>query len=520
MSHLEQTNRPAELMPFSRIRVETALSRFPIHRLSKRGNIAIDLQRLTESGEADFKWEVTYNVKHGQPGPLAYKVDTLLVNRRIDEASRPLPEVVKLGSLSAVCLELGLRVSGTNTNDVKRALHQNASAYITAKIRYKQKNGRERWGEIGYTRYSVVFTGENLPDGRTADAVYVVLNPSYRDLLNHVEVRPLDYDYLFKLSPGAQRLYEILSFPMYGAVLNARPRAKLIYSDYCLYAPQNRYFDFEHVKKQMYKVHAPHRESGYIAKIDLEETSDRDGNPDWEMWYTPGPRAIAEHQAFSRRGLEPGTPASHAVPPKIPVKSPQQQSLPLTEYEPVVVELTRRGIAEKKVRELLSNLEPGQEVMDQIEWTDATISKAPAGKFHNPPGLYVAVIRDNIPPPKNFVSTRKRRLWEESKQAQNVELARQAELEIQYEEYINATVDTYLGELPVEQHEQMIADARQQLKRTYRTMTEAQLTAMSESWVRAQVKNGGRVQVMALDQFCNRKVGPGRNSLNRKQTCS
>ena len=506
MSNPEQTSAAGELIPLNRIRVETALSRFPIHRLAKRGNISIDLQRLSESGEADFKWEVTYNVKHGQPGPLAYKVDTLIVNRRIDEARRPLPEIIKLGSLSAMCAELGLGDSGTNISDVKRALHQNASAYITAKIRYKQKNGRERWGEIGYTRYSVVFTGENLPDGETADAVYVVLNPSYRDLLNHVEVRPLDYDYLFELAPGPQRLYEILSFPIYGALLNGRPRAKLIYSDYCLYAPQARYFDFEHLKKQMYKVHAPHRESGYIAKIDYLETSDRDGKPDWEMLYTPGPKAVAEHKAFARRSNGSVITGSSSVSPRLSLKTPQQQSLPLlqtvTAQEPIVIELTRRGIAEKKARELLINVETGQEVMDQIEWTDATISKAPADKFHNPPGLYVAVIRDNVIPPKNFVSSRRRRLWEESQQAKDAERAQRAQLEMAYEDYRSRVIDCYVAELPPHQYQQMVTDARRQLKRNYGTMTDAQLSDMAANWVCAEVKNSGRLGVLTFEEFC------------------
>jgi hypothetical protein len=149
---------------------------------------------------------VSYNSDFGQPGPLAYKVDTLVVNRRIDEAGRPLPEVLKLGSLTSICHDLGISDAGPNILDLKRAFYQNASAFITAKIRYKTKSGRERWGEIGYTRYSVIFTGEALPDGRAADGVYLLLNPSFRDLLNHVEVRPLDYDYLVALSPGAQRL--------------------------------------------------------------------------------------------------------------------------------------------------------------------------------------------------------------------------------------------------------------------------------------------------------------------------
>ncbi len=116
-----------------------------------------------------------------------------MINRRLDRAPRPLPEVLKLGSLREICRELGQ--SDHDTDIVKKALHQNASAYITAKVR-QTKKGRDKWVEIGYTRYSVIFTGEVLPDGRTADAVYIVLNPQHRKFLNEVEVRPLDPKWL------------------------------------------------------------------------------------------------------------------------------------------------------------------------------------------------------------------------------------------------------------------------------------------------------------------------------------
>ena len=74
-----------EILPLNRIRVETALSRFPIHRLAKKGDICIDLG----DGNGEFQWKVSYSKEYGQPGPHAYKVDTLIVNRRLDEAPRP-----------------------------------------------------------------------------------------------------------------------------------------------------------------------------------------------------------------------------------------------------------------------------------------------------------------------------------------------------------------------------------------------------------------------------------------------
>jgi hypothetical protein len=81
------------------IRVETALSRFPVHRLSKGGTVAIEIHESKNGGETSLKWEVSHNSRHRQPGPLAYKVDTLVVARRLEEVGRPVPKLVRLGSL-------------------------------------------------------------------------------------------------------------------------------------------------------------------------------------------------------------------------------------------------------------------------------------------------------------------------------------------------------------------------------------------------------------------------------------
>ena len=133
----------AVLAPLNPIRVETALSRYPIHRLARKGSINIDIRDVNEDGEVTIKWEVDYSKKHGQPGPLAYKLDTLIINRRIEEAPRPIPRILKLGSLRDICRELGLS-EGENVTTIRKALRQNAFAGITAKIRYKQGDGTEK----------------------------------------------------------------------------------------------------------------------------------------------------------------------------------------------------------------------------------------------------------------------------------------------------------------------------------------------------------------------------------------
>jgi hypothetical protein len=396
----------AELLPPNPIRVETALSRYPVHRLAKHGEIAIDIRETTEGGQVAIRWEVTHNSKFGQPGPLAYKLDTLLINRRIERAERPIPRIIRLGSTREIIIEIGLTNHDTQT--LKKAFRQNASAFITAVIQYRQNDGTTRTLEADFTRYSVVFTGEELPDGRKADAVYTVLNDIYMQVLNGAMTRPLDYDYLRGLPPAPQRFYELLSYRMYAAIKNDRPRAKLLYSELCTYAPQTRYFDWDHARKQMAKIHRPHRQSGYIAKADYEQTVDGGGRPDWIMLYQPGPKARAEYRAFNRRG----GPVMLEAEPFDPEPLPQLSG---PEPSPLEAELIGRGVTPGVAAALVRD--HGEEkVRAQGEILDWYLAKKP-GKIDDPAAWLVAAIKSPTghAVPKGFVSKAERDRREEDK---------------------------------------------------------------------------------------------------------
>ncbi len=353
---MTQQPERGHLLPLNTIRTESALSRFPVHRLSNRGSVNIEIRETNGDGELKTKWKVSYNSEYGQPGALAYKVDSLAINRKFDELGRPLPHLIRLESVTAIAKELG-----SNPVEIKKALYQNAFAAITAKMSYKGKDGVEKTIEAGFTRYSIIFTGEKLPDGRKADAVYLLLNEIYREILNTAQTRPLDYDYLKELSPGAQRLYELLSFQIFGALANERPRAKLLYSYYCTRAPQTRYFDYEHVKKQMYKLHQPHKKSGYISAVEFKETTDSEGRADWEMLYTPGRKAKAEFRAFNEPGRTLGK--KRKQPEQLALKATTEPEPPpamshvapnaAPEDELLITKLISFHIAELTARELV-----------------------------------------------------------------------------------------------------------------------------------------------------------------------
>jgi hypothetical protein len=260
----------------------------------------------------------------------------------------------------------------------------------------------------------------------------------------------------------------------------------------------------------MYKLHVSHRESGYIATVEYEETTDTAGALDWEMFYTPGPKALAEYEAFTnRRAQYPALP----VPGMLAIEhqkpqQPSQAQLGFCESDaPLLNELIGRGIAEKKARELLMQLKPSQEVMDQLEYVDSLVANDKKRKLQNPPGLYVCYIRDNIAPPRDFWSTRKAKLHEQAQQARDVEGARRAQLELAYEEYRAAEIERFItADLPAAEYRKMFEQHKLRNRAAFRMMTGGQIDTLTEGAVRAEMEKQGRVKLLSLRDFAKATV--------------
>lgn len=500
------TQEPAAL---DIIRTETVLSRLPIHNLAKRGSVNIQIIKTTPDGKVDLKWIVSYSDRYGQARQLAYKLDTIVINHHIDEQPRPLPKMICLGSLRDVADQLDL---GGDTNKVRRALRQNASAFITAKFEYKGNDGTKKTLEADFTRYSVVFTGEQLPDGRRADAVYIILNEPYREVLNNAPVRPLDRAYMKTLPPGAQRFYEIISYKIFSAIKNDYAHAKIAYSDYCMFSAQLRHFERQPVQDQMAKVIRHHKESGYITAIKYESAIDAQNKPDWILYLTPGPKAHAEFAAaHGRRKISKTIDADalktwdshlnrHRTEPR------QHRTEPETlKHDPqLLTEFTRRGITEKKAIELLANLKPGQDVVAQLELGEHMVqhSRIP---IVNPPGFYIRLIESNMSVPETFETSAKRKTREESEQKERerraAEDARQ-QLEWEYEDYCQREADRFIAENPAA-FESMKDAKRTENRERHQAFSPEMIENIAEHEAKRAIRK--QVTLLTFEEFVERK---------------
>jgi len=309
------------------IRTETVLSKLPFHNLSKRETVEILIAREREAhaqeptvapwplgsrlGRYEMYWSVHPNPKYGEPRQLAYDIDTLIINRRLDEIGRPVPRRMRLGSLRSIARELGKEKAGTE--DIKRALLQNSSAHVTLKIAFTALDGTVRWAVDHNTRYGVGFRGTTGPDGTTSEGVYITWNDPFLDILNNTKTRPLDYAYLRSLPPAARRFYELTSFLFYAALKRGDPSAEVRYSEYCKLAPQKRITDRHRAQTQMGKLHRPHLQSGYLDAVEYAATTDLDGRRDWIIRYIPGPAAREEFLAFNGNALKASQPPRKAI---------------------------------------------------------------------------------------------------------------------------------------------------------------------------------------------------------------
>ena len=415
-------------IPKDLIRTETALSRFPIHRLSKgAGDITINIKTENKKGELKTSWRVSHNSDFGQPTALAYKLDTLLINRRIEEAGKPVPKLIKLGSLSEICRELAKADSGKNRNNIKNSLLQNAAAFITAKFSYKATDKTEKYIEIADTRYAVIFTGETLPNNDKADATYILLHDLYREILNSAQTRPLDYDYLKELTPMAQRFYELLSYQIYGAIKN-KTVAKMLYSEFCMYAPQTRFFDWNQVRPQMYRLHKPHKKSGYIKSIICEEFRHEDGTLDWKFIYVPGEKAKGEYNLATNKRLK-RTVANPKQPFLIPEEStpellPDVELTFSNEEEELVSKIRKFKVSEKKARELVKSHREAVE-REILVFPSRLIGM----DIRNPSGLFIKAVEEDYEPPEVFLEIQKTEKDKKRTKRQKTDIADKAERE-------------------------------------------------------------------------------------------
>lgn len=440
-------HRKEELNIPQTLRSEFHFLKFPFFNLctrqSKINEIEVLEEEKTEEGKIEIWWRVSRNVNTDFPSSFARRLHKKVIEKSINSMDKPIYPLVKLGSLRQICTKMNIVESGENLKEIKKALRDIKAATIDVKgtFRKKEKNGIKKFFEGIFSLYDMVFfTGETLPDGTKADAVYVLLNDMYVQNFNNNFVVPLDYKYLQSINGDiASRMYEVFSVWFYPALENGKQYIQKKYSEICSYFPLTRQNVKWKARGQLKSAHQQHIANSLLASepewIDINEKDD------WLIRYYIGTRARDWYKQNKR--LENIDESTRLIEnPK--TTGVEENKLAVTQIEEITTDgstlqnkddqsqdkqllsrLISLDISAKKAVSLISSYSS-----DIIElWIDAVSTIKP----DNPPGFLIQALEEGWALPKKF-----------KKKLDAKEFERDAALKEEYNKFLIAQVETYL----------------------------------------------------------------------------
>jgi hypothetical protein len=251
------------------------------------------------------------------------------------------------------------------------------------------------------------------------------------------------------------------------AALKNKTTAKMLYSEFCLYAPQTRYFDWEQVRPQMYRIHKTHQTGGYIEKVEFEQLRANDGTLDWLMTYIPGHKAKGDHALAMRKPLPRAKLIGrneNQVPlfpePPTPKLLPDPELAFSPEEETLVTQLKGYGVAEKKARSLVKSRRQATE-----EQLAAYPYRTIGAEKNNPAGWLIAAIEygeSGYPLPELYLDVlAKREQKAKAEKQQETDHAKRV-ADAQERDALKRAEERFKA-LPEQGQERLLADAKARL---------------------------------------------------------
>jgi hypothetical protein len=310
---------------------------------------------------------------------------------------------------------------------------------------------RRTWAtETFHVFEKVVSVGESLPDGSVAQMNYVWLSEWQINNINSNFTLPIDIEVYRRLkSHIAKGLVPHLQIWLYTSRSDGRFVKR--YDHLCQLLGLRPQKHASRIRQQLGPSLDELKEHDYIASWSLAETRDGHGFK-VELYH-----GVKFHRDLRLRQGE---------------KLPDESQLNLAEAgdddgeEPgpdLMGELTRRGITAKIAMQILERAHDGRVILDQLEWADHLVAATP-DRFYNPAGFYVSVLRDNVPVPSSFETSRMRMAREAARREST---RRDEQLEasrLAYAQYCDAQVDHHIETtLTAEAFERLVEDKKKRL---------------------------------------------------------
>lgn len=346
-----------------------------------------------------------------------------------------------------------------------------------------------------------ISVGKEIEPGVIADKNYVWLSEWQLENINNNYLLPIDFDTYKKLKNHiAKALVPLLQIWLYASREEGCFEKR--YDELCQILAVRQYKHLSEIKRNFTPSLDELKAHGYITSWKVEKTSDKKA---YKVIFYHGEKFHRDrHQRLGRRG-EPKAIAAPADQVAALITDEATSRAPLA--HPLLAELTKRGITETAARKLLADLPNEQPVLDQLELIDHLITQGPRGSVRNPPGFYLYLLKENIPVPDSFETSRKRKQREESRaEAARAETER-LELELAYETYRREELDRYIQtQLPAAEYEEIFAGKRQELLKRFPNFglgSDSMVDQTAQGMARSEIAK--RIVFQTFEDFCEER---------------
>lgn len=290
----------------------------------------------------------------------------------------------------------------------------------------------------------VVLIGEELTDGTRSEYYQVYLSQWQLTNVNHGYLLPLDFNAYLKLRRDiAKALFGHLSVWFYAS------RGQTIekkYADLCQLLNIRAYPHLSKARSVLEPSLDELTEIGYLSSWELTRAT---RGSEFKLTLSPGKRLLS-------------------LPSFAPVVNPEARAALEARLPAWVGELVKRGVVERKARQLALDITDEQPVSDQIEYADYLIQqdRRGRGKISNPAGFFIWAIESNLAVPAEFETSRKKHLREAREQADNEQQFKTLQLENDYDQFCQDQIQKRLeSDYPPERLEFALRDHLKVIKR-------------------------------------------------------
>lgn len=384
-----------------------------------------------------------------------------------------------IGFTSAELLRaLGKKKNGKNYDEVAEWMKRMTATTITAAVYLA---GRRAWLEDTFHVFErAVLKGMEMPDGKSAATNYVWLSSWQLENITANYHVPVDFDAYKQIRNHiAKALVPLMQIWLYSSMGSGRFEKS--YADFCQLLSIRRY---EHLSK-IRSVLAPSFDElasmGYISTWAIEP---RTSGEDFKIALTHGPKFFAdrEHRLLREKG-DGGAAGA------------------------LLQQLVKRGIAEATARELIARIPEGQPVVRQLEWGDYLIRSGQPGKFRNPAGFYVYLLRNAVLPPPEFAGSQPVVAAPAASSAEVSASVRRLEDENEYYEYRRREIDAALArQYPAEQLACELNRLKQEIRREapgHENWLPVRLEEMAMQKLRAEI--AARITLLTFEEYLARR---------------